>query len=674
MDRDNCCSVLLDLRADPGERDATDKPALYYMVTNVPTVAADALKQFYQVDRTTRRSRYFTSFLLPTQYSKPELYFYPRELNDGRGGGDAFKFKNSVNPDYHGHVLKKLLEIMPPNSSKDHLGICRRLMYHRLLLKESDRKFLETGRDGIPKAAIASMYLKYWWRRLLTTHEYKHYWKSYFTTSHVHIEDTDDSMANDDYMMDDEQARESIKRLDEDNFAWPPSRDHERDMLDQVVKWKRLGLVTTPVVEELVESCWNLKGWANYRDAFGYMVFLIIWTGISLLSYETSRRDYTPMRILFEALGCAAVFWYIFLEIKQFRNARKRGAEIRKNDMLEGIKEMEKIPATCTDFYYTYTQLSDTVDDWPIGEYFGDVWNRFDICGYFLLLASESLQIANVLDEGEDEDEVMQFWSVRLLSVGLVFSWVKLLKYLRVLKEFGPFVVMLGHMFKMDGDVMRFSIMFVVVLIPFSVAFTLLYGGTDDEDLTLLYSSFGRSLMSVFRMTVIDYDYEPLRAQHESTAALIVIVWIFLSGIVFLNLFIAMMSTTFQNVHDASARFSAMERATSVVQDMRDRNHTNTRKVYASLLRTMDFDGPGEERFKSEFFDDPDDEDLTLPNLRIELLGSVSRNQESLFTLQKDLVDIKEQGKKTRNVLRMLNMDIKGLQQAKAKGQGLEER
>jgi len=96
--------------------------------------------------------------------------------------------------------------------------------------------------------------------------------------------------------------------------------------------------------------------------------------------------------------------------------------------------------------------------------------------------------------------------------------------------------------------------------------------------------------------------------------------------------------------------------------------------VYASLLRTMDFDGPGEERFKSEFFDDPDDEDLTLPNLRIELLGSVSRNQESLFTLQKDLVDIKEQGKKTRNVLRMLNMDIKGLQQVKAKGQGLEER
>ena len=651
MDRDNCCSVLLDLQADPGERDAADKPAIYYMVTNVPTVAADAMNQFYQVDRTTRRSRYFISFLLPTLHSQPELYFYPRDHNEESVGG-AFEFKKTVNPEYHGHVIKRLLDSMPSNSSKEHLETCGRLMYDRLLLKESDRKTLGADRElTIPKAVIASMYLKYWWRRLLTAHEYKHYWKSYFTTSHEHVEASDDGI--DDGMADDEAIK-----LDADQFDQGRRADHDRDMLDQIVKWKRMGLVTTPVVEELVESCWNYKGWDNYKDALGYIFFLTIWTTISLLAYETQRREYTPTRIIFEVVGCAAVMGYIGAEIKQYRNADKRGAEIKKNDMLDGVKEVEKIPVTCSDFYYTYTRLADTVDEAPLSEYFGNVWNIFDICGYLLLLTSECFQIANVLDEGEDPDEVMQFWAVRFLSIGLVFSWLKLLKYLRVWKAFGPFVVMLGHMFQKNGDVVKFSVMFIVVLIPFAVAFTLLYGGTEDPELTISYSTIGRSAVSVFRMTVVDYDYEILRQEHENTSAIIVIFWLFLSGIVFLNLFIAMMSTTFQNVHDASARFAAMERATAVVQDMRDRSHRKTLEVYASLLGELDFDGPGEERFKSEFFDDPDDEDLTLPNLRIELLGSVSRNQESLFTLQKDLLEIREQGKKTRNVLRMLNKDI----------------
>lgn len=35
---------------------------------------------------------------------------------------------------------------------------------------------------------------------------------------------------------------------------------------------------------------------------------------------------------------------------------------------------------------------------------------------------------------------------VRALAIGLIFSWVKLLKFVRAFSTFGPFVVMLGNM------------------------------------------------------------------------------------------------------------------------------------------------------------------------------------------------------------------------------------
>ena len=41
---------------------------------------------------------------------------------------------------------------------------------------------------------------------------------------------------------------------------------------------------------------------------------------------------------------------------------------------------------------------------------------------------------------------------MRALAFGLVFSWVKLLKFFRAFEAFGPFVVMLGNML---GDTVR---------------------------------------------------------------------------------------------------------------------------------------------------------------------------------------------------------------------------
>lgn len=105
-------------------------------------------------------------------------------------------------------------------------------------------------------------------------------------------------------------------------------------------------------------------------------------------------------------------------------------------------------------------------------------------------------------------------------------------------------------------------------------------------------------------MTVIDYDFDPLKQAEPVTASIMVVMWIFLSGIIFLNLFIAMMATTFQNVQDAGHLYAAMESATAVVQDLRDMHSSEIQKRYIQILYELDFDQPGEERFSTEAYDD----------------------------------------------------------------------
>lgn len=48
--------------------------------------------------------------------------------------------------------------------------------------------------------------------------------------------------------------------------------------------------------------------------------------------------------------------------------------------------------------------------------------------------------------------------AARLLSAGLIVSWLKLLKYARAFPTFGPFAVMLGNMM---GDILKFIFLYV---------------------------------------------------------------------------------------------------------------------------------------------------------------------------------------------------------------------
>jgi hypothetical protein len=120
-------------------------------------------------------------------------------------------------------------------------------------------------------------------------------------------------------------------------------------------------------------------------------------------------------------------------------------------------------------------------------------------------------------------------------------------------------------------DTAKFLVLYAVVIIP--VAVTLMMFSSADGD----YRQMSQSLFGAYRLTLGDISWEDFVAGHGTDHAnmtkegadvwlkFIYISWTVLSAIVLVNLLIAMMGQSFQDVYDDSKRYAQMERARVVV-------------------------------------------------------------------------------------------------------------
>lgn len=129
-----------------------------------------------------------------------------------------------------------------------------------------------------------------------------------------------------------------------------------------------------------------------------------------------------------------------------------------------------------------------------------------------------------------------------LQIAGLIFSWVKLLKYARAFATFGPIVVIIGRMVK---DVVAFCLLYMELLVPFSISFFLLVSNTGLPG----YDTVPHALYSLFWMA-FGADPSDVRAVEPDMGALLAALWIFIAGVCLVNLFIAMLSKRFTDVSD----------------------------------------------------------------------------------------------------------------------------
>ncbi|KAH9499868.1 hypothetical protein Btru_076794 [Bulinus truncatus] len=336
--------------------------------------------------------------------------------------------------------------------------------------------------------------------------------------------------------------------------------------LHVVVGLKQYDLIMHPVFKRLLDVMWNQFGrkWAWINLCIN-IIYILLWTVIGVV-VEYDKRYYYNLpddtwRIILFILAALMTFYQIYEEIMEFKrsqNFHNKWEEKRNKDIDRDLKFCH--PRWPEEKKYLENEKEELEKARP--KYFSDAWNIFDWLCYIALLICMATHVADILDHSE----VLARVHIRLLAVTIILLWLQLMKQARAFELLGPFIVMLGHMLK---DCVRFLFLYMEFYIPYLTAFWMIFGGTkmaaqnSTEEVTVSGFTYpGELFFSTFRLTLVDdYDYENMQKIDSIMADLLLGTWFMLSAILCLNLFIALLSDTFQRVYDNAHANAVMQRA-----------------------------------------------------------------------------------------------------------------
>eukprot|EP00039_Didymoeca_costata_P030144 m.28059 g.28059 ORF g.28059 m.28059 type:complete len:1197 (-) comp7969_c0_seq1:1265-4855(-) len=450
-----------------------------------------------------------------------------------------------------------------------------------------------------------------------------------------------------------------------------------RTLLQDIVHQDRKNLVIHPVVQQMIAIRWDLFGFYYHLwEIVKYCVFLGLWLAAALMGRingsgnAVDRNDYTTERVVVESLASAMLIYYVVQEVMEYRLAEKsdRYHMAIEAAMLRDPKIGERSVSnlTPTDFQNLYRGFFKRSNEQ--GSYFADLSNWVDITFLVCLPASEIIQIvsAEIKQRQGSVPEWPSIVSSWFLSVGLLAAFMNLMKFTRAFNMFGTFLATMG---RIGADTIRFSVLFITVLIPFAAIFGLFFGG-DLEG----YETFGWCLFVVFKLAMVDQD-SPV----GSTGAVLYVVWVFLSAVIFLNLFIAMMSASFQEIYDTSKKVAAMEKAL-VVAKLEEKLYNGSWRPSETVFNPkvqLDYYfetvSPELLQYILREYNDPDEDELdTIGSVRTKLMIAISRLSESNEELKADLVvDSRKTRDEMQKANKKFNQELKNL---KAEIQKLKER
>jgi len=425
-----------------------------------------------------------------------------------------------------------------------------------------------------------------------------------------------------------------------------------RSMLEEVVRHDRMSITTHPVMKRLVKMKWNTFVWKYHVwSMICYSVFLGLWFAVALLGpihgvgKSDNRSDYTVDRVAVTTLAMLFAAYYIYHEVadrihekKAHRFHARMSSEIIRNkqfgaayvsawnapDFEKSIKEAKKREKA---------------------EFLKDRSNIIDLVALSCLPLSEVIQIATAVTvhQGQGEEpHVGSTVSAVFLSFGLIAAFFNLLKFARAFSFWGTFMATLSAML---WDFIKFGGLFLTIWLPFTVIFMVFFQNSGIEDAEA-YDQFGWAFFETFKLTMVD-GTAPL---HTTEGAVLYFCWLTLSAIVFLNLFIAMMSASFQDIYDRAKQVAAFERASVVLScevDLAGGGDTGFFHElifpWAGALDKLAIDwlqaGTGvTAEYSEDVFDDEDNEEQdTIGSMRTKLFLITSQIRDTSEQIQGDM-------------------------------------
>lgn len=329
------------------------------------------------------------------------------------------------------------------------------------------------------------------------------------------------------------------------------------------MRQEKLDLIMHPVFLKLIQVKWKLYGrlgaWLLLILNF---LFIVSWTAVAIsvsVRQDLPQRYVFPKdwwRVLLVVLALLFTLEELLREVKDMSRSRrklrlwKRWAERRINDDLHCCHPMW--PEERVFFLDQNKQIHRMT-----GSYRQDKWNVFDWLVYVLLAAAFGVHMADVFRPSA----ALHIASVRLFAVTIIFLWLRLMKHVRAFRVMGPFIVMLGNIV---GDVMRFLFLYAEIFIPYACAFWIIFGGSPSVP---SMQSVSGLLYSLYRITLVDeYEYAAMVTVDDIMAPLLCGTFLAASSILCVNLLIALLTDTFQRVHDNSQAIAMMQQASIILQ------------------------------------------------------------------------------------------------------------
>lgn len=290
--------------------------------------------------------------------------------------------------------------------------------------------------------------------------------------------------------------------------------------------------------------------------------FVLVWTILAICLPGHSESHYFPVtknwwRIGLEAIAVILTVFEICVELKEFAKSKQehqKWLQWREEQLVSDLDYCH--PRWPAEQKYINQEMK-TLHSQDVS-YFHDNWNYFDWLTYAMIAITVVTHVVKVAEGGAMTAKLNR----RVLAANVVFIWLRLMKTARAFTSLGPFVVMLSHF---GGDTLKFGFLYLLFYLPFAVAFWMIFGAEQNPPVEG-YGTPGELLFSMLRLTVVDdYNFDGLSKADPFMARLLCGLYITLSSIICLNLFIALMSDTFQRVYDNAKANAVMEQAAMIL-------------------------------------------------------------------------------------------------------------
>lgn len=342
--------------------------------------------------------------------------------------------------------------------------------------------------------------------------------------------------------------------------------------LKLAVQLEEFDVIMHPVMQRLIKEKWHHFGRFGAIIAAGiHLLYIMIWTMLAIFiprdgDYYGGSNKY--WRIPLELLGVLLTLYFILTQIwdrkikfkdqKRFRMWRTRQLT-RDLDYCHPQWAQEKT------FLESEMKAVRTRNKGLLS----DPWNIFDFLTYASVLVVISTRIAAFF--ATKPSHLGNQIHLKAYTATLIFMWLHFMKSCRPFTLLGPFITMLGHVMR---DTILFAFLFFEFFVPYTVAFWILFGGdrnakkiTKEGEEPVDWEKFHDLVFSVWQVMLnVDFNFGALVVVDRLMAQVIVGTFFALSTVMCLNLYIALLSETFNRVYQNAKANASLLQAHTILQ------------------------------------------------------------------------------------------------------------